>query len=145
MTDEEHFRRLEQMYAPAPCNAYYASRLTVSRGRAEVTFPVREGFLHAARTVHGSVYFKALDDAAYFACSSLVKEVFLMTASFTIHMTRAVSEGELRAVGQAVHVGGSFLIGEAQLYDGRGREVARGSGTFVRTRLKLAAMPGYGP
>jgi hypothetical protein len=39
-----------------------------------VTGLVRPDFFHAAHAVHGSVYFKALDDAAFFAVASLVQE-----------------------------------------------------------------------
>ena len=36
--------------------------------------------------MHGSVYFKALDDAAYFAVSSLVTDYLLVTVSFNLHL-----------------------------------------------------------
>jgi acyl-coenzyme A thioesterase PaaI-like protein len=35
---------------------------------------------HSIHAVHGSVYFKALDDAAFFAVNSLVEDVFVLTA-----------------------------------------------------------------
>lgn len=63
MTDSEHFRRLERMYAGAPMNAGFEPVLTIDEGRAAIAFPVRRHFLHAAGAVHGSVLFKALDDA----------------------------------------------------------------------------------
>ena len=39
---------------------------------------------HAAGAVHGSYYFKVLDDACYFAANSLVSDVFVLTVSFVI-------------------------------------------------------------
>jgi acyl-coenzyme A thioesterase PaaI-like protein len=65
--------------------------------------PVRPEFFHAAHAVHGSVYFKALDDAAFFAVNSLVTDVFVLTASYNLYLTRPVTEGALRAVGRVVH------------------------------------------
>ncbi|GAG05875.1 unnamed protein product, partial [marine sediment metagenome] len=48
---EEHYRRLERMYASAPVNEYYAPTMRVSEGRAEVTIPMRPDFFHAGGAV----------------------------------------------------------------------------------------------
>src|SRR5438132_132473 len=64
-TNEEHFRKLERMYQSAPINRYFAPVLRISEGSAQLTIPVKTDFFHAAHAVHGSVYFKALDDAAF--------------------------------------------------------------------------------
>ncbi len=60
---EQHYRLLENMYHGAPTNRYYSPRLTVSHGAAEVRVAVKPDFLHSGHAVHGSVYFKCLDDA----------------------------------------------------------------------------------
>ena len=36
------------------------------------------------------------------------------------------------------------MTAEARLIDAGGQEVARGSGTFMRSRIALAGLPGYG-
>jgi hypothetical protein len=35
------------------------------------------------------------------------------------------------------------LVADARLIDGEGEEVARGTGTFMRSRIALATLPGY--
>ena len=80
-TDLIHFERLERMYANAPINDYFAPDLTVEEGRAELRIQVRDDFHHAAGAMHGVVYFKALDDATYFAANSIVTDVFVLTAN----------------------------------------------------------------
>lgn len=140
---EDHFRRLEQMYRSARCNVYYSPELTVGSGTAEVTIAIKSDFFHAMQAVHGSVYFKALDDAAWFAASSLEQEFAVLTASFHIHMLRPVSTGALRAVGRVVRPSKSLIVAESQLYDSEGRELARGSGDFVASKLLLKNTPGY--
>ncbi len=135
--DDRHYRRLEALYRSAPCNRYYAPRIAVSEGRAEIVIPVREDFFHAAGAVHGSTYFKALDDAAFFAANSLVAGVFVLTASFNLYLTRPISDGEMRAAGEVVHRSRSRLIAESVLFDSEGREIARGSGVFVRSKIPL--------
>ena len=139
----EHYRKLERMYVSGPVNEYYAPRMQVSKGSAEVVIRVRPDFFHAAGAVHGSVYFKALDDAAFFAVNSLVKDVFVLTVSFNIYLTRPISEGEMKATGRVVHRSRRLFLAEAELVDASGREIGRGNGTFIRSTLPLSPKLGY--
>ncbi|MFQ5348924.1 MAG: PaaI family thioesterase [Thermoanaerobaculia bacterium] len=143
MSGQEHYRKLERMYAGAPVNAWYRPELTVGEGRAEPRIPVRREFFHAAGAVHGSVYFKALDDATFFAAASLVEDVFVLTAGFNLQLTRRVSEGELVAVGEVVHSSRRLLLAEAVLSDAEGNQLARGSGSFLRSATPLGPELGY--
>lgn len=143
MPTAEHYRKLERMYLSAPINAYYAPTISISEGRAEVTIAVRPEFFHAAGAVHGAVYFKLLDDAAFFAVNSLVDDLFVVTVSFNIYLTRPLSEGEMRAIGRVAHRSQRLFIAEAELTDSSCREVARGSGTFMRSNIPLSSVPGY--
>jgi uncharacterized protein (TIGR00369 family) len=140
---EEHYRRLERMYASAPVNNYFAPSMHVSKGQAEVTIAARPDFFHAAHAVHGLVYFKLLDDAAFFAVNSLVRDVFVLTVSFNIYLTRPVSAGELKATGRVVHRSQRLFIAESELLNAEGQEIARGSGTFMRSTIALAPELGY--
>ena len=143
MPKEAHYRKLERMYASAPVNDYYAPTMRVSEGRAEVTIPVRRDFFHAAGAVHGVVYFKALDDAAFFAVNSLVDDVFVLTVSFNVYLTRLISEREMKATGQVVHRSRRLFVAESALVDSDGREIARGSGTFMPSTIPLSPKVGY--
>lgn len=140
--NEAHFRKLEKMYHAAPCNAYYAPTLKVAEGKTELILPLRPEFFHAAGAVHGSVYFKAMDDAAFFAANSLAS-VFVVTANFTVYFTRPIASGEMRARGRVVHQSKTQLIAEAVVHDDRGRQVGRGSGSFVKTNIQLTEEMGY--
>jgi len=137
MTGEEHFRRLERMYVSAPINAYYRPRLIVSERAAIVEMEVRPEFFHAANAIHGSVYFKMLDDAAFFAVNSVVTDVFVLTATFNVYLTRPVSEGVVRSTGRLVNETRSLFVAEAEMVDERGRVVGRGSGSFMRSGIAL--------
>ena len=145
MTRDPHFQALENMYLNAPINAFYDRRIEVSDAEAIVEIEVSEKLFHSAEAVHGSVYFKMLDDAAFFAASALEREVFVLTTSFTTYLTRPVSSGLLRSVGRVVNQNKSQLIAEAIVYDAQGNEVGRGSGIFVRGRVPLREVPGYTP
>ncbi len=143
MSPDDHFRKLERMYASAPINAFFAPRLTIGEARAEVSIPVRPDFFHAAHAVHGSVYFKALDDAAFFAVNSLVTDVFVLTATYNVYLTRPVTAGVLMATGRVVNRSRNLFIAEAELVDDRGRHVGRGSGSFMRSAIPLSPEVGY--
>jgi len=143
MTKEDHFRKLERMYLSAPINAYYEPAIEVSEGRAEVVMPVRPDLFHAAGAAHGSLYFKAMDDAAFFAVSSLVDDVFVLTVSFNVYLTRPISEGEMRAVGRVVFRSQRLFLAESQVFNSTGKEIARGSGTFMPSKIPLTPELGY--
>lgn len=140
---EEHYRRLERMYHAAPINQHYRPVLTVGDGVAEVSIAVRPDFFHAAKAVHGSVYFKAMDDAAFFAVSSIVSDLFVLTVSFNIYLTRPVTEGTIRATGRVVHRSQRLFLAEAELVDERSRQIARGSGSFMKSAIALTPELGY--
>jgi uncharacterized protein (TIGR00369 family) len=143
MTDTEHHRKLERLYAGAPVSQWYGAAITVRDGEAEVRLATRPEFYHAAHAVHGSVYFRALDDAAFFAVNSRVREVLVLTVSFTVHFARPVARGELRAVGRVLHESGRLFVAEADLRNSAGQLLAHGSGVFTRSTISLDASIGY--
>lgn len=143
MIHEEHFRKLERMYASAPINGYFRPSMHITQGAAEVVITVRKDFYHAAGAVHGAVYFKLLDDAAFFAANSLVEDVFVLTVSLTSHLTRPVTEGEMKATGRVVHRSNRLIIADAEVRDGAGLQLARGTGTFMPSKIALSEEIGY--
>jgi uncharacterized protein (TIGR00369 family) len=140
---EAHYRKLERMYAAAPINEFFAPRLTISDGRSEVVITIHNGLFHAANAVHGSVYFKAMDDAAFFAANSLVDDVFVLTSHFTIYFLKPISTGEMIATGRVVHATRRQYVAEAKLVDAEGHAIGRGSGTFTRSNIRLSSDLGY--
>ncbi|MEN8235389.1 MAG: PaaI family thioesterase [Actinomycetota bacterium] len=145
MTDlrADHYRKLERMYLSAPLNDFYQPTIEISEAQAIISSAVREDFFHAAGAVHGSVYFKLLDDSSWFAVASLIPDVFVLTTTFTTYLTRPVSSGTITAVGRVVNEGRTQYLAEAVLSDHEGREIGRGSGTFVRGRNPLTPEIGY--
>jgi len=143
MIDAEHHRKLERLYESAPVSRLYGATITIGDGHAEVRYAVRPEFYHSAGAVHGSVYFRALDDAAFFAVNSRVEDSFVLTVSFTVHFARPVLEGELRAIGRVIHGGGRLHLAESELVDSSGAVLAHGSGVFSRSSIPLTPEVGY--
>ena len=140
-----HFRALESLYRRAPVNALFESAIQiVEPGFARIRFSVDPAAFHAAGAAHGTIYFKMLDDAAFYACNSLVTDRFLLTTAFSLNFTRPLKEGEVVAEGRWVSGRRRVLVGEARLIAPDGEEAARGTGTFMRSHIPLAGLDGYG-
>ena len=141
--DAEHWARLGRMYRAAPVNQPLGVEVDIAEGRCEIRMPVREAMFHAAMAVHGSYYFKMLDDAAFFACNSVVEDVFVLTASFNVQLFEPVTGGTLRALGRLIRRGKRLFFAESILYDQTGGEVARGNGVFARSAIRLDSVESY--
>ncbi|TFI59528.1 PaaI family thioesterase [Sphingomonas parva] len=141
---EAHYRALESLYRHAPINALFESDLEiVEEGFARIRFEIHEGNFHAAGAAHGTVYFKMLDDAAFYACNSLVTDRFLLTTAFNLLFTRPLRTGPVIAEGRWASGRRRVLVGEARLIDSSGEEAARGTGTFMRSHIPLSTLRGY--
>jgi uncharacterized protein (TIGR00369 family) len=139
-----HYRALERLYASAPINALFRSVLNVQgEGRSRISFAVTPETHHAAGAAHGTLYFKMLDDAAFYAANTLVSDRFLLTTSFNLHFSRPVKRGEVVAEGRWVSGRRRVLVAESRLVDARGEEIGRGTGTFMRSHIPLSSLPGY--
>lgn len=139
-----HYRALERLYVTAPVNSVFKSKLEiVGEGRSRLTFQVMPDIYHAAGAAHGTIYFKMLDDAAFYAANTLVTDRFLLTTSFNLHFTKPVREGEVIAEGRWISGRRRVLVAEARLIDEEGDEIGRGTGTFMRSRIALSSLPGY--
>jgi uncharacterized protein (TIGR00369 family) len=141
MLNQTHFNRLKWIYATNPCNQPYTTLIEIEEGHAEIILPLRPDYFQGAGLVHGSIYFKLLDDAGTFAVNSMVHDFAILTASFNIYFTRPVSQGNIRAVGRVVHQSRRLFIAEAEAFDDDGRTLARGSGSYMRSTV---ALPEYG-
>jgi len=141
---ELHWQALERLYASAPINRLFRSRLSiVAEGRARIDFAIGEETFHAAGAAHGTIYFKMLDDAAFYAANTLVTDRFLLTTSFNLQFLRPLRGGQVHAEGRWISGRRRVYVAEARLLDSDGEEVGRGTGTFMRSHIALSGLPGY--
>ncbi|MDQ3144756.1 MAG: PaaI family thioesterase [Pseudomonadota bacterium] len=141
---DAHLRALESLYASAPINRLFESTLRIPEaGRSEIGFSVEEASFHAAGAAHGTLYFKMLDDAAFYAANALVSDRFLLTTAFNLHFTKAMKAGAARAEGRWISGRRRVFVAEARIVDSTGEECARGTGTFLRSHIALSGLDGY--
>ena len=139
-----HLRSLESLYDSAPINLLFESRLTLAKaGQSQIQFTVASNAFHAAGAAHGTLYFKMLDDAAFYAANSLVSDRFLLTTAFNLHFTRPMREGAMIAEGKWISGKRRVFVAEARIIDSDGEECARGTGTFLRSHIALSGLDGY--
>lgn len=133
------------MYLSAPINKgiYKGITIHISEERAELSLSVEPKFFHAASAIHGSIYFKMLDDAAFFAVNSVVRDVFVYTVSFNVQLLRPVNSGIIRSVGELKFNSSNLFIADSVLYDERNKVVGRGTGNFMKSKIALTAEIGY--
>jgi len=142
---DDHFRKLERMYLDAKVQRelYETTKIQISNKRAVIELTVSDKYFHALDAMHGSVYFKLLDDSAFFAVNSVVKDVFVLTTTFNINLIRPVTGGVIKAVGELRSQSKNLFIAESRLFNEAGKEVAFGTGHFMKSRVELTEGIGY--
>ena len=141
---QAHLRALESLYRHAAINRLFRSTIEIpEQGVARIRFDIDETMFHAAGAAHGTLYFKMMDDAAFYACNAMVSDRFLLTTAFNLNFTRPLKAGPITAEGRWVSGRRRVFVGEARLIDADGEEAARGTGTFMRSHIPLAGLPGY--
>lgn len=140
-----HRNGLIAQYSGADVNriSFPGSRLSFNGFDAEITFQADDCWLHGGGKIHGAVLFKYLDEAAYFAAQVRETRFFLVTAQFQIHFLRPLDTGLLRAEGRLRQKGTQAYVAEARLFDGKGREAAFGTGTFLKSHTALSSIETY--
>lgn len=140
-----HFKKLKALFAAAPVNRlmYSGGQMEVSHGASRYVWEVQPDFFHGAEALHGTAYFKLLDDAAYFASASLEETYFLVTKSFELDFLRPVEQGKLVAEGKVLEQTEQGIYTQAVIFQEQGKQVASGKGVFVRSRKLLADLYGF--
>ena len=142
---QSHYNKLRNMYLQANINTMIFDTITckISQKKSEISLNITEKYFHALGAIHGSVYFKLLDDAAFFAASSVVEDVFVLTTSFTINITKPISQGTIKAIGNVRFESNNLIVSESSLYNEDGKEIAFGTGNFSKSKILLKNTEGY--
>lgn len=141
----DHFERLEKMYLKANVNTeiFDTTECKIEDRKSTISLTISEKYFHALGAIHGAVYFKLLDDAAFFAVNSIVHDVFVLTTNFNINIVRPVNSGKITAVGKLKFASRNLFIGESTLYNEAGKEIAFGTGHFAKSKIELSTKIGY--
>ncbi len=141
----EHFEKLKKMYLRANVNTqiFDTTECKIELEKATISLTISEKYFHALGAIHGSVYFKLLDDSAFFAVNSIVEDVFVLTTSFNTNIIRPANSGRITAVGKVRYKSKNLFIAESTLYNEAGKEIAFGTGNFAKSKIGLSEEIGY--
>ena len=133
------------MYLGCPINQsmYPSTQASFDPEEASISLQVNPSQFHAMGAAHGSVYFKLIDDASYFAAQAHVTNEYLLTVSMNINFTRPVTGGRIVCRGNVIHKGRRILVAEAEIKDAEGNLLAAGRGTFMPSGKPFSADFGY--
>jgi len=127
----------------APLTKMFPPEMLIEHGKASISIMVKEDYFHIAAGLHGSVYFKLLDDASAFAAYSIIDDCFAYTANFNINFTEPVSKGKITAVGVIVRHEGKKLFTTSKLYNEDGLEIANAEGLFIQSSTRFMDLASY--
>lgn len=143
--NDTHYRKLERMYLHANINTkmFDTTTANIDHKTAEIGLTITDQYFHALGAIHGNVYFKLLDDAAFFAVNSIVTDVFVLTTSFNINIIRPADHGKILATGKVRYQSKNLYVAEASLVNDQGKEIAFGTGNFAKSKVALSEEIGY--
>ena len=138
MTDA-HYKKLQKIYLNANLNKdiYSNTEIIISKNYSEIKMPIKGDYFHALKAIHGSVYFKMLDDAAFFAAQSVVQDYMLLTASFNISFKIPVSNGYIKSIGTLYSESEKEITAESRMYNSKNELVAFGNGIFKKSKISI--------
>ena len=136
--NQKHFKNIIKCYSIAPINKIFKPRMNLGLGKCEIKMRISKSFHHSANSLHGSIYFKMLDDAAWGASNTYVDDVFLFTYNFDIYLKKPISSGIIIARGEVLNKKDNKFKAKSYLYDSKNNEIAHGEGLFMRSNYLLS-------
>lgn len=133
MSSERIAELLHMFNEDAPIASYFGMKLSFTdEANAVIDLPYNPNLDHALGGIHGGVYATMLDSAGWFTAAAAQDiSCWVATSELSIHLLEPVKCASLRAVGRLIKHGKRQDIVEMDLYDGEGRLVGHGVGTFV--------------
>ncbi len=135
-------QRLRKRLADSPALGWLSPSLDeLGPDTCVLSLPLRESVTNGSGTVHGGVLAMLADTAVAFAlATNFDGKMGFATADMTIHFLRR-ARGDVRARARIIKKGQRVNVGEVEIVDGSGREVARALATFLLTTSSFEYAP----
>ncbi len=135
-------QRLRKRLADSPALGWLSPSLEeLGPDWCVLALPLQEQATNGSGTVHGGVLAMLADTAVAFAlATNFDGKMGFATADMTIHFLRR-ARGDVRARARIIKKGRRVNVGEVEIVDGQGREVARALATFVLTTSSFDYAP----
>jgi acyl-CoA thioesterase len=123
--------KMRKKFDESPCAVFMGMKLVdLSEGYAKVKMELKKEHLNWENMIHGGIISTVLDQAFGCACNTL--ENVHVAVQMNIHFIKAPAVGEtIYAESRVVHAGKRMGTSEMKVYDSKGKEIARATGTTV--------------
>jgi uncharacterized protein (TIGR00369 family) len=131
--DERYLEELRQRVHSSPFHRWAGMDLvSVGEGAAEVTMGLEPHHFNPQGIVHGGILASVADTSIGLALRSrLPAGMTHRTAQLNVHFLAKGEGDRLVGRGRSVHLGQRMGYGEAEVYDGGGKLLARATATFI--------------
>lgn len=131
--DPRHLEDLKTRVANSPFHQWAGMELvSVGGGRAEVAIDLGDHHFNPQGIVHGGMIAAVADTAIGLALRSMLRAGMThRTAQLNVHFLSKGEGNRVVARGRSLHLGQRMGYGEAEVFDGVGRLLARASATFI--------------
>ena len=122
---------MRKKFDESPCAVYLGMKLVeLSQGYAKVQMELKKEHLNWENMIHGGIVATVLDQAFGCACNTL--ENIHVAVQMNVHFMKAPAVGEtIYAESRVIHAGKRMGTSEMKVYDSKGKEIARATGTTV--------------
>ena len=105
----------------------------LGEGTSRFILPIESRFFNAGGVVHGGVLASIADASIAAALATLVDHdrELMATVEMKINYIAAVRGGDIACEARIIQKGRSVAVGEAQVYDGDGKLLAKAMATFM--------------
>lgn len=132
--DERYLDELKERVRSSPFHKWFGMELaSVGQGQAEIVMDLdEERHFNPQRIVHGGIISAIADTAIGLALRSRLKTGLThRTAQLNVHYLAKGEGNRLMGRGRAIHLGQRMGYGEAEVFDGTDRLLARATATFI--------------
>lgn len=131
--DREHLEALKDRIRGSPFHHWAGMELVdVGGGRSEVAMQLQDHHFNPQGIVHGGIIAAVADTSIGLALRSMLPSGHThRTAQLNVHFLAKGEGNRLIGRGRSLHLGRRMGYGEAEVFDGRERLLARASATFI--------------
>jgi uncharacterized protein (TIGR00369 family) len=101
---------------------------------AKITMSVHSSVLNFVGILHGSIYFKLMDDACFFAVIATNQSSFVVTSNMTVNYIKPVSEGMIITHASVITKRGRLYLCESHITNLEGSILAHATGSFIEPK-----------
>lgn len=129
----EHLDALKERIRGSPFHGWAGIELVeVGGGRAELAMELQDHHFNPQRIVHGGIISAMADTSIGLALRSMLPSGHThRTAQLNVHFLAKGEGNRLVGRGRSLHLGKRMGYGEADVFDGKGRLLARATATFI--------------